>query len=81
MAGNFMKNEDAIAVLTPYANKIKTIQPQEITWEAYQQLTAEEKAAKRYLITDYPEVSGECVLPVNPADTTNLNIWIVDDNT
>lgn len=30
------------------------VHPTEITWEAYQALTSAQKAAKRYLITDYP---------------------------
>lgn len=49
-----MSNDNATTVFTGYANEIKKIKPEQITWAAYQLLTAEQKAAKRYLITDYP---------------------------
>lgn len=58
MADNYMTFNDAVEVLTPYAEKINTIKPESITWAAYQLLTSEQKAAKRYLITDYPSPTG-----------------------
>ena len=58
MADNYMTYNDAIDVLTPYAEKINTIKPEPITWAAYQLLTTAQKEAKRYLITDYPSPTG-----------------------
>lgn len=77
---SFMNYDDATAVLGAYATQIKKVKPTEITYAAYQLLTPTQKAEKRYLITDYPEVSSVAILPVNPVDTTGLNIWIVDEN-
>ncbi|MCR4720952.1 MAG: hypothetical protein K5655_04425 [Lachnospiraceae bacterium] len=58
MADNFMTYNDAVDVLTPYAEKINTIKPEPITWAAYQLLTTAQKEAKRYVITDYPSPDG-----------------------
>lgn len=58
MADNFMTYNDAVDVLTPYAEKINTIKPEPITWAAYQLLTTAQKEAKRYIITDYPSPDG-----------------------
>lgn len=51
---HFMDKENAVSVLTPYANKINKAYAITITWAAYQALTETEKAAHRYIITDYP---------------------------
>ena len=58
MADNYMTYNDAVDVLTPYAEKINTIKPEPITWAAYQLLTTAQKEAKRYVITDYPSPTG-----------------------
>ena len=51
---HFVDLQNATNVLTPYANKINKAYAIEITWSAYQALTETEKAAHRYIITDYP---------------------------
>lgn len=51
---HFVDKQNAIDVLTPYANKINKAYAITITWSAYQALTETEKAAHRYIITDYP---------------------------
>lgn len=51
---NFMNNTNSTAVFGAYANEIKKSRPITITWAAYQALTETEKAAHRYIITDYP---------------------------
>ena len=51
---HFMDKENAVSVLTPYANKINNAYAIVITWEAFQALTETEKAAHRYIIRDYP---------------------------
>ena len=51
---HFVDYQNATNVLTPYANKINKAYAITITWAAYQALTETEKAAHRYIITDYP---------------------------
>lgn len=78
---NLVNYDDATAVLGAYATQIKKIKPEEITYAAYQALSDVQKTAKRYLITDYPAAEGggggaSGVIPVDPEDTSNINIWI-----
>lgn len=56
--GHFMSKDNANSVLSEYASKIKTLVPTEITWANYQLLTEEQKAAKRWLIINYPDAGG-----------------------
>ena len=62
------------AVYTAIDN-LDEVRPIEITWADYQELTTEQKEADRYLITDYPSIEGGHI-PVDPVDTTGMNIWI-----
>lgn len=58
MSDNYMSYGNAEDIFGGYAQSINKIKPTPITYAAYQALTAEEKAAKRYMITDYP-TAGE----------------------
>lgn len=54
MSDNYMNYSNAEEIFGGYAQSINKIKPTPITYAAYQALSAEEKAAKRYMITDYP---------------------------
>ena len=54
MSDNYMSYGNAEEIFGGYAQSINKIKPTPITYAAYQALTAEEKAANRYMITDYP---------------------------
>lgn len=68
---HFVSNENAATVLAAYANQIKTIQPTSITYAEYMELSETQKAAKRYLIIDYPGGGGGAS---SFAELTDVNI-------
>lgn len=80
MPKNFVSYDDALEVLGDLTEKmVDKIEPISITWENYQLLTEEEKASNRYIITDYPSTPAEGAIPVDPVDTSSMNIWIVTE--
>ena len=59
MSDNYMNYSNAEEIFGGYAQSINKIKPTPITYAAYQALSAEEKAANRYMITDYPDQTGD----------------------
>ena len=71
MSKNFMSYEDAIEVLTPFAEGIKNATPIELTYEQYQSLTPEQQNNGNYIVSDYPEEDIPSLTPQQLDDLIN----------